>query len=205
MKYLKPDLITKYIALEPNTLMHPQLRALAAENGYTEENGRLLVLGCGVEDLNQMAGLRQGQGKENNGIGAGLEDIQVDTVISFLTICSIPSPQTSLTNLISTLLKPGGTFIFHEHTLHPTRADVRFWQRLLTPLWSWIMDECRLDREVEGSGGVVGGMRDTLKNEDGTMVTVAMWKEDESKMWRDERENGEHLFPKVSGIYIKHD
>jgi hypothetical protein len=186
--------------------MHPQLRALAAENGYTEENGRLLVLGCGVEDLNQiLAGLRQGQGKGKNGIGAGLEGIQVDTVISFLTICSIPSPETSLANLMSILLKPGGTFISYEHTLHPTRADVRFWQWLLTPVWSWIMDDCRLDREVEGSGGIVGGMRDTLNNEDGTMVTVAMWKEDESKTWREEGHDGEHLFPKVSGIYIKHD
>ena len=67
------------------------------------------------------------------------------------------------------------------------------------------MDECRLDREVEGSEGVVGGMRDTVKNGQGEMVTVGMWKEDESRMWRDAHEDGEHLFPKVSGVYVKHD
>ena len=48
-------------------------------------------------------------------------------------------------------------------------------------------------------------MRDTVKKGEGEMVTVGMWKENESRMWRDEHEDAENLFPKVSGVYVKHD
>ncbi|KAJ3013632.1 hypothetical protein NUW54_g1536 [Trametes sanguinea] len=49
--YLDPSKVTKYVALEPNQLMHGEIRTLAASKGYTEGNGNLLILPYGAEEI----------------------------------------------------------------------------------------------------------------------------------------------------------
>ncbi|KAI0357105.1 hypothetical protein OH77DRAFT_1588519 [Trametes cingulata] len=69
----------------------------------------------------------------------------VDTLVSVLTICSIPEPERTVNALVNDVLKPGGTLLFYEHVLSD-RPDVAWWQRFWTPLWSRVFDGCRLDR-----------------------------------------------------------
>jgi len=142
MKYLDHSRVTKYIALEPNVLMHPHIRSLAKSLGYTESDGRLQILSCGAEDITSYVPRES-----------------VDTLVSILTLCTVPDLPGTLNGLIVTL-KPGSLFLFYEHVLSP-RADVRWWQKFWTPMWSTAFDGCRLDRatdkvvrELGGEGGI---------------------------------------------------
>ncbi|KAF7986732.1 hypothetical protein HWV62_20290 [Athelia sp. TMB] len=131
-KHLDRTKVTKYVALEPNVIMHPKIRKAAAAAGFNEADGTLLVLGCGAEDTSRI-------------IEALGEVHSVDTVVSFLTLCSIPRPQEALTALVREVLKSGGTFVFNEHVLNPLE-DVAWWQRAWTPIWKRFLDGCHLDR-----------------------------------------------------------
>ncbi|KAL1942232.1 hypothetical protein VTO73DRAFT_6296 [Trametes versicolor] len=130
--YVDPSKVTKYVALEPNQLMHEELRALAATKGFTEAAGNLLLLPYGAEDTALITSALGGTGV-------------ADTLVCILTICSIPDPERTLAALVSDVLKPGGLLLFYEHVLSP-RADVAWWQRLWTPLWRRAFDGCCLDR-----------------------------------------------------------
>lgn len=155
--------------------MHDQLRRAASEAGYTESDGTLLILPYGAEDTSSIL--------------SSLNNIQVDTIISVLTLCSIPDPQATITNLVRDLLKPDGVFLYYEHVLSP-RKDVAWWQRFWAPLWALAFDGCRLDRpshlyveEVEGHDG------------------ESIWKE--RKVWGKEGEPEEHLHWHRVGRYVK--
>ncbi|TBU39213.1 hypothetical protein BD309DRAFT_929379 [Dichomitus squalens] len=130
--YLDPTKVTKYVALEPNTLMHPKIRITAAKNGFTEETGTLLILPYGAEKISLITSAFGGAHA-------------VDTLVSIFSLCSIPDPEQTLTALVNDVLKPGGTLLFYEHVLSP-REDVARWQRFWTPVWIYIMDGCRMDR-----------------------------------------------------------
>ena len=70
-----------------------------------------------------------------------------DTVVSTLTLCSIPQVSMSLREL-HRVLKPGGRFLFLEHGRSPDHS-VRWWQDLLTPFWRKVGDGCHLNRPME--------------------------------------------------------
>lgn len=132
--YLDRSRVTMYIPLEPNILMHPAIRASAAAAGFTESDGTLLILACGAEDttaIQQLTSLGQPHA--------------IDTIISVLTLCTIPRPEASLKALVRDVLKRGGVFLFYEHVLSP-RVDVARAQRFWTPFWKVFFDGCRLDR-----------------------------------------------------------
>ncbi|KAJ6617925.1 S-adenosyl-L-methionine-dependent methyltransferase [Mycena sp. CBHHK59/15] len=128
--YLQREKVTKYIALEPNVLMHPYIREKAQAAGYTEADGSLLILSCGGEDTTSILSSLHG--------GA-------DTIISIQSLCTVPAPQETLRTLVRDVLAPGGTFIFYEHVLSH-HEDVAWWQRLWTPVWGKVFDGCCLDR-----------------------------------------------------------
>ncbi|OBZ72762.1 Methyltransferase-like protein 7B [Grifola frondosa] len=130
--YLDRERVTKYIALEPNHLMHDEIRKLAASKGFTESAGTLTILPYGAEDTALI-------------VSALGEVDSVDTLISILTLCSIPRPEQSLKALVDEVLKPGGQLLFYEHVLSPL-DDVAWWQRFWTPLWKTAFDGCCLDR-----------------------------------------------------------
>lgn len=123
-----------YIALEPNTLMHPAIRAIAGAAGFTEEGGTLLILTCGAEDTTVIKQL----------ISAGQPHC-IDTIVSVLTLCTIPRPEATMQALVRDVLKSGGLFLFYEHVLSP-RADVARAQQFWTPMWKVFFDGCQLDR-----------------------------------------------------------
>ncbi|KAF7296077.1 hypothetical protein MKEN_01422800 [Mycena kentingensis (nom. inval.)] len=132
-KYLDHSKVTKYIALEPNTFMHALLRANAQAAGFNEEDGTLLILSCGAEDTATILSAL---------------DAPVDTIVSILTLCSVPKPQATLGALIMEVLAPGGTLILHEHVLNHD-ANVARWQKRLKPFWRLVFDGCEIDRATD--------------------------------------------------------
>jgi ubiquinone/menaquinone biosynthesis C-methylase UbiE len=77
-----------------------------------------------------------------------------DTVVSTLTLCSIPDVVHALGE-IRRVLKPGGQFLFLEHGRAPD-ASVARWQDRITPAWKPVFGGCLLNRPirelVQGAG-----------------------------------------------------
>lgn len=112
--------------------MHAEIRERATAAGFTEADSTLVILPYGAEDT---ASIVSALGQPNS----------VDTIVSILTFCSIPSPEETLKSLVELVLKPGGQLLFFEHVLNPI-DKVAWWQRFWTPLWSRVLDGCCLDR-----------------------------------------------------------
>ena len=156
--------------------MHSGLRSLASAAGFMESDGTLLILSCGAQDTALIISY--------------INEYSVDTLISILTLCSIPSPENTLTDIVSRVLKPGGQLLCYEHVLS-SLPDVAWWQRFWTPIWSLVVDGCRLDcptdlwlARMEGVGG------------------GSMWSE--KSFWAKEGESEEHLFYHQAGKLVKH-
>ena len=64
------------------------------------------------------------------------------------TLCSVAEPRRVLAE-VRRVLRPGGTFLFVEHTRSHQRA-ARWAQRRLTPTWSRFAGGCHLDRDAVG-------------------------------------------------------
>ena len=112
--------------------MFDEIRKSAAAAGFTEDDETFQLLPYGAEDIPQIISALGGPHT-------------VDTLVSILTICSIPDPVKTITDFADLVLKPGGQLLFYEHVLSP-REDVAWWQRLWTPMWSTAFDGCCLDR-----------------------------------------------------------
>ena len=69
-----------------------------------------------------------------------------DTVVSTLTLCSIPDPGRALSEVYR-VLKPGGRVLFLEHGLSPDRK-VQAWQDRLTPVSKILGGGCYLNRDT---------------------------------------------------------
>jgi len=130
--HLDKEKVKQYIALEPNVHFHSEIRKRANAAGYTEESGTFQVIPCGAEDIDDIVSRLPG-GRES-----------VDTLISILTLCSIPNPEKCLSGLVSEVLKPGGTFLYYEH-VKSSFPDVAWWQSFWSPIWALALDGCRLD------------------------------------------------------------
>jgi ubiquinone/menaquinone biosynthesis C-methylase UbiE len=74
------------------------------------------------------------------------DDASFDTVVSTLTLCSIPDVVHALGE-IHRVLRPGGQFLFLEHGRAPQPRLAR-WQDRLTPLWKPLGGGCHLNRPV---------------------------------------------------------
>lgn len=134
IKYLDPTLVTKYVALEPNTAMHANIRRVAAEAGFTYDAGNFVLLGCGAENLSYIL--------------QRIPQNSVDTIICMHTMCcwpELPSPKLILRALVDHVLAERGQLLVYEHVLSH-RADVAWWQRLWTPLWAYVFDGCHMNR-----------------------------------------------------------
>ncbi|KAG8684181.1 hypothetical protein FRC09_015559, partial [Ceratobasidium sp. 395] len=107
--YLDRSRVTKYVAIEPNVLMHSEIRGMAQKHGFSADD--VVVMGCGAEDSDAI--LTTLGGRES-----------VDTIVSILTLCTVPDPTAVTRSLVGTVLKPGGQFLWYEHILSPL-ADVR--------------------------------------------------------------------------------
>ncbi len=69
-----------------------------------------------------------------------------DTIVSTMTLCSVPDLSRVLQELCR-VLKPEGRFLFLEHGKSPDRS-VQRWQDGLTPFWKHLGDGCHLNRPM---------------------------------------------------------
>ncbi|KAF8797826.1 hypothetical protein BYT27DRAFT_7204029 [Phlegmacium glaucopus] len=174
IQYVDRTRVSRYIALEPNVLMHERIRAKANEAGFHESDGTLIILSCGAEDTHSiLSSISQQQHQE---------DHPVDTIISVLTLCTIPEPQRTISKLIRDILKPGGQLLSYEHVLS-SRPDVAWWQRFWAPFWACVFDGCRMDRPSN------------------VWIREIDWKE--WKVWSKPGEEEENLFGHSIGKFIK--
>ncbi|KAH0835647.1 hypothetical protein J3R83DRAFT_9398 [Lanmaoa asiatica] len=169
-KYLDTTRVTKYVALEPNLLMHDEIKRAADAAGFSEAAGTLVLLACGAEDtttiLTSLGGYQP-----------------VDTIVSVLTLCSVPEPRETIISLVSEVLKPGGQVLFLEHVRNPLPHIAR-WQTFWSPLWALAFDGCKLDRPTHLWIQQVGG-----------------WASEE--MRGVDNEDKEHLFWHRVGKFVK--
>ncbi|OJA08449.1 hypothetical protein AZE42_05045 [Rhizopogon vesiculosus] len=156
IQYLDHSRVTKYVAVEPNVLMHPELRRVASAAGYSEDAGTLLILSCGAEDISAILS------------SLPAPHPPIDTLISIFTLCSIPAPQLTTSALITEALKPGGQVLLFEH-MRSDMEDVAWWQRFWTPMWGLLFDGCELNRPthrwIEDVGGWAEGKWSILGKE----------------------------------------
>ena len=148
--------------------MHEHIRRTAGGAGFAEADGSLIVLGCGIEDVATIRGALGGSG--------------ADTVVSVLTLCSVPAPEATIRALVRDILKPGGTLLFYEHVLSH-RADVAWWQRFWAPVWKVPFDGCRLDQPThlwlaeagdDGKGESLWALQETW-NREGEPEDTLFW------------------------------
>lgn len=90
------------------------------------------------------------------------ENERFDTVVSTLTLCSIPDVMHALGE-IRRVLKPGGQFLFMEHGRDP-RPEAARWQDRLTPLWKPLAGGCCLNRPVLELIESAGLVRDQVQS-----------------------------------------
>ncbi|KAI9463906.1 hypothetical protein HD554DRAFT_2026814 [Boletus coccyginus] len=142
-KYLDRIRVTKYVALEPNVYMHDKIRHAAGAAGFSEVAGTFVLLACGAEDTTTIL--------------ISLGGYQpVDTLVSVLTLCSVPGPQETIKSLATEVLKPGGQVLFFEHVQNP-HPQVAWWQTFWSPLWALAFDGCQLGRPTHTWIQQVGG------------------------------------------------
>ncbi|KAJ6497517.1 hypothetical protein C8R45DRAFT_1211395 [Mycena sanguinolenta] len=174
VNYLDRTVVTKYIALEPNTLMHPRIREMAAAAGFNESDGTLLILSCGAEDTTSIL--------------SSVNFTPVDTIVSVLTLCTVSFPPQTIRALVFDILAPGGTLLFLEHVRRDS-ADAAWWQTVLTPVWKRVFDGCCLDRPTDV------WVKD-LKDDDG----ATPWSEE--NIW-DPKDRKDTLFWIELGQFVK--
>jgi ubiquinone/menaquinone biosynthesis C-methylase UbiE len=111
----------RIIGLDPNPFMHAYFRREA----HSRKRPAHLVRGV-AESL-------------------PFPDESIDTVLSTLVLCSVPTLQRTLSEVLR-VLKPGGKFLFIEHVAAPEGTFLRRIQRTVGPFWSRIGDGCQPDR-----------------------------------------------------------
>ena len=155
-----------WIARDNDELKELRTRALAPAQG------RVLELGFGTglnlphypRSVTQIVAVDPNPGmatiahRRMQGLGIAVEHHQIsaesldfdtgsfDSVVSTLTLCSIPNVRAALAE-VTRVLKPGGQFLFFEHGRH-AESSVAKWQDRLNPLWKAIFDGCHINRDI---------------------------------------------------------
>ncbi|KAI0782994.1 hypothetical protein C8Q75DRAFT_801008 [Abortiporus biennis] len=186
IKYLDTNLVTKYIALEPNILMHSAIRGEAHKAGFREDEGTLIILPYGAEEIDSIVSTIVPAGCIVEIAGV------IDTFISVNSLCSVPSPQQTIRSLIMdpNLLKPAGHFLFYEHILNPL-PSIAFWQKFWTPVWRNLLGGCCMDRQTDDW---ILSCKDEVSGRD-------VWAQKDVKGI--EGEDPEHWFCRVIGKCVK--
>lgn len=77
-----------------------------------------------------------------------LPDRSFDTIVCTYTLCTIPAPDSALSEM-HRVLAPGGKLLFSEHGRAPDES-VQRWQQRLQPLWGPLAGGCQLGRDIPG-------------------------------------------------------
>ena len=195
--------MTAYIALEPNEHMHERLREKARESGFEEADGSLLILSCGMEDVDQIGDILDDWARR---WGREVKDGKtVDTILSILTLCSVPArpststkhssaahstpPAETIRALQTRVLRPGGQLLFYEHVRSPIPTIARA-QDIVAPIWRLFFDGCTIGVDAVRASWEAGFEKpDTDPRE----MNSLLWSEDDRgvRSWRVESgENG---------------
>ena len=76
---------------------------------------------------------------------APFEPASFDTVVTALTLCTVPDLDRAL-GAVARLLAPERRLLFLEHV--PAHGPVRLFQRALQPVWPHVAAGCHLDRDI---------------------------------------------------------
>lgn len=78
------------------------------------------------------------------------EDDSFDTVVAFLTLCTVPDFATAAREA-RRVLRPDGRLLVMEHVKAEPGSRLARWQRRLNPLWTRAAAGCHLDRDIAGA------------------------------------------------------
>lgn len=82
-------------------------------------------------------------------------DNSFDFVVCTFLMCSVISPQDSLSEIFR-VLKSGGKYVFLEHVANTNNNRAYKWQKRIEPLWKFFSGNCHMTRntayEIETSG-----------------------------------------------------
>ncbi len=112
----------RLIAVEPNPIMHPRLRAAAAEHGVDVEIRTLA------------------------GEAMDVADDEADHVVGTLVLCGVADPD-QVVREVRRILRPGGTYLFVEHVVGTERATVLL-QRATRRAQQWAANGCDVMRDT---------------------------------------------------------
>ena len=136
-----PTNIEQLLLLEPNQMMHKQLKHNMQASGLKS----ISLLSAQAECV-------------------PLPDGSVDAVVSTLVLCSVNNLEKTLGE-IHRLLKPGGNLFFIEH-IASTNNPIRYrWQRRLEWFWKKLADGCHVTRNTEQAIRHAGFCITELKHE----------------------------------------
>ncbi|KAK4238783.1 methyltransferase-like protein 7B [Achaetomium macrosporum] len=128
--------VTRIVGVESNPLFAPDLQRQIRANGLEGVYDVIVPARFGEDDAAADEELAR------QGIVPG----SVDTVLSVQVLCSVSDPQRAMREVYR-LLKPGGRFIFWEHTRSEDLVT-RVVQYLWNPLWTRVIGGCRLTRDT---------------------------------------------------------
>jgi SAM-dependent methyltransferase len=139
---------TKVIAIEPNPVMHPLLRAAADEHEVDLEIRQL------------------------DGAAVDVADESVDGVVGTLLLCGVDDP-TQVLREAHRMLKPGGTYFFLEHVASPAGTTNHRVQRVLFRPHRWLFNGCEITRDTEAT--IRNGPFDAVEVDDVDRGRGALW------------------------------
>ncbi|KAI1486591.1 S-adenosyl-L-methionine-dependent methyltransferase [Biscogniauxia mediterranea] len=136
--------IERVYGVEPNADAHPALRRALRRAGLNNDDNdddfyEIVPVGLG--------GNGKGSKKWDGG-GGRLEKGSVDSVVSILTLCSVPDPEAAVRELYA-YLRDGGRFYVYEHVRAEHSWYMRLYQRFLNIFWPHLIGGCSLCRTTE--------------------------------------------------------
>ncbi|MEV5001464.1 class I SAM-dependent methyltransferase [Nocardioides sp. LML1-1-1.1] len=120
-----PPAVTELVMVEPNPALRDQLHRRTAD-----------------------VRARAWQVVDGDAYALPFPDASFDTVAASLVFCSLDRPEAALAEL-ARVLRPGGTFLFHEHVRGTGLRRVL--QEVATPLQVRVADGCHPNRDFLGS------------------------------------------------------
>ena len=121
-----PPAVNEVVGIEPHEAVLRKARAHAAE---LARHGLPYAITLEAADAEVMP----------------FDDASFDTVVAFLTLCSIPDPAAAAREM-RRVLRPDGRLLVLEHVGGPDGSRLRRWQDRINPLWRRAAVGCQVNR-----------------------------------------------------------